>query len=119
MGSSVIGTCSCGYETEAAVGGGMRNFKTSCYFPCLCESCRTVVSANLLAAAPACPQCQGRALVAYDEPGMSQAPGEHKIAQWNVKEQLGRELLLTDGKYLCPKCHQMTLQFRDSGVRWD
>lgn len=41
------------------------------------------------------------------------------VADWNMQGQLVRKLVLTDGKYRCPKCGEMSLEFSDSGVFWD
>jgi hypothetical protein len=119
MGSSVRGKCPCGFDFEVPMGGGMRNFSTTRYFPCLCEACHTIVPVNLLALAQQCPECNNQALISYDDPRMSESPGKGVVAGWDLKEQLGRELILTDGNYLCPKCNHLSLRFRDTGLRWD
>ena len=49
MGSSVRASCSCGYATEAMIGGGMMNFHNTCLFPALCGECDQLVAVNLLA----------------------------------------------------------------------
>jgi hypothetical protein len=46
MGSEVIAKCRCGFDTRISIGGGMRNFMTTCYFPCLCEGCHNIVQVN-------------------------------------------------------------------------
>ena len=55
----------------------------------------------------------------YDDLRLSGAPGEYVVASWNMKRELGRELLLTDGDYKCPACGAMTLRFSDGGALWD
>ena len=119
MGSSVKGTCPCGLEVEVPIGGGMANFATTCYFPCLCETCHEIVAANLLAQPPRCPQCCGTALIPYDDPRVSLLPGKNLVAGCDLKQKLGREVALTDGDYLCPCCKNHSLKFRDTGLRWD
>lgn len=120
MGSAVTARCQCGVETDILIGGGMDNFMTTCYFPCLCESCQNVVQVNLLAKPIKCPECGAHDPIPYDDLQLLGTPGNREVAGWNVKEKLGRELVLTDGKYKCPKCGQMSLEFsNDLGLCWD
>jgi hypothetical protein len=97
----------------------MANFETVCVFPCLCENCHSLVQANLLAKVLVCPHCKAANLTPYDDPRLVETPGPRVVAQWNVREQLGRELILTDGNYRCPKCNRMTLHFAHSDICWD
>jgi len=119
MGSEVRATCECGLDTRILIGGGMENFISTCYFPCLCEACHDIVPVNLIAKRKRCPKCRGTKLIPYDDLRLSGLPGERTVAEWNVREQLGGELRLTDGSYKCPKCHELTLRFADSGLCWD
>lgn len=119
MGSEVIVTCKCGLETYILIGGGATDFPLTCYFPCLCERCSNVVRVNLLSKKPRCPECESTKVIPYDETTLLGRAGKHTVAEWNMQEELGRELKLTDGKYKCPKCGKMTLGFADSGTRWD
>ena len=119
MGSQITARCECGVQAEVLIGGGMMNFTTTCFFPCLCANCQGIVQVNLLAKSLRCPQCRARNPIPYDDPSLSKSPGDHLVASWNMQDQLGRELVLTDGKYRCPKCGKMTLEFVDSGLCWD
>jgi Zn finger protein HypA/HybF involved in hydrogenase expression len=119
MGSEVTATCQCGLATSIMIGGGMVNFMTTYYFPCLCERCHTIVQVNLLAKRKRCPQCKTTKVIPYDDPTLLECPGKHVVASWNMGKQLGRELKLTDGDYRCPRCGQMSLRFADSGLCWD
>lgn len=119
MGSQVTATCQCGVDASIMIGGGMGNFMTTCYFPCLCEHCRTVVQVNLLAKQKRCPQCKTTKVTPYDDPTLSECAGERTVASWYIEEQLGRELKLMDGNYRCPQCGCMTLRFAGSGLLWD
>ena len=119
MGSQVAAKCECGVEAEIPIGGGMMDFTTTCYFPCLCDSCHNIVAANLLAKKPRCPDCGAANLMPYDDHRLVGSRGERAVAEWHMEERLGRELVLTDGSYKCPKCGEMTLQFADTGLRWD
>jgi Zn finger protein HypA/HybF involved in hydrogenase expression len=118
MGSGVIANCKCGLEAEILIGGGMHNFTTTCYFPCLCERCHSVVQVNLLANTNQCPACNSPDTIPFDDPQLSKTAGRHVVAQWNVPE-LGKELTLTDGYYKCPRCRKMTLRFSPGGLLWD
>lgn len=119
MGLQVIARCECGLEEEISVGGGMMDFTTNCSFPCLCTGCHSVVEANLLDTAMSCPKCGATPLIPYDDPRLAESTGQKVVAQWNVGQELGRELMLTDGNYLCPACGRMSLRFADTGLCWD
>src|SRR5438128_1055567 len=117
MGSEVTARCGCGVEARILIGGGMQNFATTCYFPCLCEHCHSIVQVNLLAKTHRCPKCRSSKTIPYDDGRLRKSPGRHVMAEWNLPE-LGRELKLTDGKYRCPKCDKMTLRFSETAL-WD
>ena len=119
MGLEVTAKCQCGVDTSVLIGGGLSDFMTVCYFPCLCESCRAVVAVNLLAKQRQCPECKSSKVIPYDDQTLSECAGENVVADWNMEEELGRTLKLTDGNYKCPRCEQMTLRFADSGLCWD
>lgn len=119
MGTEVTATCECSVNVTIPIGGGMGNFGTRCYFPCLCEGCHDIVKVNLLATIKRCPKCRSKNLVPYDDPRLSDSPGQHTVAEWSMQDELGRDLRLTDGNYRCPKCGKLTLRFTDSGVVWD
>ena len=101
------------------IGGGMDDFKDTCWFPCLCKGCRSVEQVNVLAKPPVCPRCKSEEVIPYDWPEACGKRGKHEIAGWNVVDLLGRDLHLTDGTYLCPRCDRMTLRFEDTGLCWD
>ena len=119
MGSQVTAACQCGIEVTVLIGGGMRNFQTTGYFPCLCEACRNIVQVNLLAKTKLCPKCKSPALISYDDPRLSESPGNRAVAEWNMQGQFGRQVRLTNGNYLCPKCYKISLRFRATGMCWD
>jgi hypothetical protein len=118
MGSSTRATCQCGYHASILIGGGRQDFKTTCYFPSLCEACQAIVQANLFARPVRCPQCLG-AVMPYDNPSLTDSTGEGVIEEWNTLDELGRSLKLTDGNYKCPKCRHFTLKFRSGENCWD
>jgi len=122
MGSAVVAKCDCGIEDTILIGGGMMNFKTTCFFPCLCENCHGIVQVNLLSKTMKCPECGARGPIPYDDPQLSDSPGLRNVAEWNMgnmEDRLGRKLVLTDGKYRCPKCGNMSLSFSRGGLCWD
>ena len=119
MGSSVKASCKCGYAESILIGGGMSNFKTTCYFPCLCESCNEIVEENLLNKQLKCPKCGKTGIVPYDDPKLIKTQGAEVVEEWDVSDALGRSLKLTNGNYLCPKCQQFGVTFTDEGFCWD
>ncbi|MBT3271558.1 MAG: hypothetical protein HN368_00265 [Spirochaetales bacterium] len=118
MGSQVFAICQCGVEGAFSIGGGMSNFMKVCYFPCLCVNCCAIVEVNLLDKPLQCPEC-GNSVVPYDSRKLMGSKGQNVVADWNVREQLGRNLKLTDGTYKCPQCGEMSLQFSVGGIHWD
>ena len=119
MGSQVIAQCECGLQAYILIGGGMMNFMTTCYFPCLCHNCCNVVQVNMLDEAPCCPECGAINPTPYDDPTLAESKSSQIVAQWNVMGSPGKELILYSGKYKCPKCGRMSLNFVDSGLCWD
>ncbi len=119
MGTEVTASCEgCGYEPTSRVGGGMRDFTTTCWFPCLCEDCGELVEVNLLGRSGRCPKCRGERVTAYDDPVLQRSSEQERfsVADWDMSDELGRQLVLTDGEYRCPKCGEMTLRFRMSAL---
>lgn len=119
MGASVTAECECGVKASILIGGGMANFMTTCYFPCLCERCHAIVQANVLGKPIRCPECQATDVTPYDDPRLVESAGPHIVAEWNIEAELGRPLSLTDGNYKCPRCGRMTLKFSDGDLLWD
>jgi Zn finger protein HypA/HybF involved in hydrogenase expression len=118
MGSQITATCRCGLEVNVLIGGGFEDFTKNCYFPCLCEACHNIVEVNILAKTKRCPKCKSPALIAYDDPRLSKTPGKRTVAEWCIQE-LDRDLILTNGNYMCPKCKKLSLRFRNTGLCWN
>ncbi len=117
-GSIVTATCPCGFKTSnLMIFGGRANFQRYCAFPALCPECGQLELVNLLERVPSCRNCPGTSPVAYDDPSLLGRPGSQTIASWNIPK-LGRVLLLTDGDYYCPACHQFSFRFSVAGF-WD
>ena len=119
MGSEVIAVCDCGYRARSLIGGGMATFEEVCYFPACCEQCHELVEVNLLANPVRCPECDGSQVIPYDDAKLIGERGANEVESWNMEEELGRELVLTDGSYYCPSCGKFKLKFRPAQVCWD
>jgi hypothetical protein len=116
VGGIVKAFCACGYEKKMHLGGGLNNFKTYCNFPFYCRNCTSLVEINVLEQKKLCPQCSHPEILAYDDKSLCIHTGI-EIFSWNF-EAVGRELVLTDGRYLCPHCHKFAMSFRNVGD-WD
>lgn len=127
MGSQVNAFCECGFRSSSLIGGGMHSFMTTCYFPCLCERCRDIVQVNLIPTKILniitkkirCPECRSTKIIPYDSPELTDSTGAINVVSWPPIKKKGRRLVLTDGKYKCPKCGEMSLQFTQGGLWWD
>lgn len=75
-----------------------------------------MVSVNLLAAEPKCPTCKSLALTPYDAQELNDHSSDLVVADWDMRQQLGRCLELTQSRYLCPQCMQKTLVFGQMGL---
>src|SRR5438067_463723 len=104
MGDMATAHCERGYSTDLVLGGGMANFQTVCLFPVYCRACRSLHCANLLDAPVKCKECSGLDVVAYDSPELLGEAGAGEVFSWHLVGQLDRELQLSDGRYLCPRC---------------
>lgn len=59
MGYLLNAECSCGYKhKEIYMGGGMKNFESSCEVPFYCEECGKIKLRNLFKKRPKCPKCK-------------------------------------------------------------
>jgi hypothetical protein len=119
MGSQVNASCECGFQSSSLIGGGMHNFMTTCYFPCLCERCCDIVQLNLLSKKLRCRKCRSTKIIPFDDVRLCETKGKEKVVEWNMMEMLGRKLVLTNGNYKCPKCGEMLLKFSHGGLCWD
>ena len=119
MGCAARATCDCGYEETFMIGGGMRDGATRCSFPCLCKQCHVIVAVNVLAEQPECPACGSTQVIPYDTEELVRRKGEECVAEWNMGDEPGRSLQLTDGFYFCPACDSFGLRFADGDILWD
>lgn len=118
MGSEVIAKCSCGFTSNISIGYGMAS-PYVCYFPCLCNNCHNIVQMNLHSVPLKCPDCGTENPIPYDNPSLLNFVGSNTVDSCNMDGKFGRKLILTDGKYKCPKCNNMTLQFSKDFLLWD
>ena len=57
MGNSLKATCSCGFESRAAIGSSRREHGIVFRFPHHCKSCQALVNVDMLKAPLVCPTC--------------------------------------------------------------
>lgn len=115
MGTMVAASCKCGFRQDIVVGGGMDDYTTTCWFPCLCENCNHIVQVNMHEEQILCPECGKTGPIPYSDPRLIGIPGTRREASWYLDLTSERELVLTNGYYLCPSCRQFELQFMSSG----
>ena len=118
MGSYVTAECTCGYERDIAIGGGMEDFETYCSFPIYCASCNNLSVTNVLDKSIRCAHCTSVDVKLYDDDSLIDEKGQ-AVCSWYAGGQLNRKLVLTNGNYLCPKCEGFALHFEDSGLDFD
>jgi hypothetical protein len=112
MGSIISAICGCGYENTMPLGGGMENFTTYCNFPFYCEECRILFEENAFEEQVSCPKCKGTKTDPYDKKCLQEGTS---VFEWDVGD---RELILTNGNHICPKCGDYSLTFEEAGC-WD
>ncbi len=110
MGSMLKAICKCGYSSTVMMGGGMRDFTKYCGFPFYCEDCKIMFTGNAFDKKLKCPECGSKKVIAYDDDRICKKKGE-EMASWATEDKIGRDLVLTDGRYLCPECGKFNLSF--------
>jgi len=116
MGSIISARCECGYKKEEMfIGGGFCHDNIN--FPHYCLECKILFEANLYDKKILCPECGTSNIIAYDNTKAYKTK-ENDLFTWNAEDEIGRKLLLTDGKYICPGCGKYSLKFYDDGC-WD
>jgi hypothetical protein len=116
MGSIVKAKCACGFEKEFTLGGGYSG--TDCNFPIYCVHCNILFEGNVLDKNLICPSCKTKDVLLYDNEQLCKKKGTEEVFDWNMEEEIGKILILTDGKYWCPECKSFCLSFSDEGC-WD
>ena len=138
MGNVVEAKCTCGYTPgKLFLGGGQSNFKTDCSFPNLCLECKNLFIGNMKVPFVVCSQCDSSSVLPYDDPSLIHNTGLSEdswvfsqelyslvpVARFlffkrKPKWEVTRKLMLTNEKYLCPKCDNFELTFKFFGL-WD
>ena len=89
------------------------------FFPHFCEHCRDFVHVQInLDAERKCPRCKTRKVTSYDDPTLSEGvegPPE-KADFYRERSHFAQKELTTNRNYRCPRCGQMTLHIKYSGV---
>ena len=146
MGQLVTASCSCGYSTNAIVGGLRRSFLSACFFPFLCRGCDDIFNGDLYEYRNQCRTCSGSNVVSYEDPVLFQSQDElQSAASTNVTTMLalppdyfppvsllerarrflmpqewlpseGYTVHLVDKGYYCPKCEEHSLCFEFMGM---
>jgi hypothetical protein len=104
MGLSITAACQCGFHSGPMLtGGGMLNYETTNYHPCLCRRCRGIVPCNIKETPVQCFGCGANA-IPY---GSADSESNFTDADlWN-------------GQHECPQCGKQTLQFQMGLICWD
>jgi len=119
MGSSINGTCECGYVTEELyVGSGRMNYETVCMFPHYCQNCQTLSNENIYDENLICSKCKSSNIIPYDDKRACSFM-EHKVLSFDTKDKIGRDVKLSAINNLCPKCKNYKLRFLTGAVMWD
>ena len=146
MGQLVKASCSCGYSTNAIVGGLRRSFLSVCFFPYLCRDCDDIFNGDLYEHRNQCRACSGSNVVSYEDPALFQSHDElQSVASTDVttmralapdyfppvsllerarrflmqQERVSSEgytVQLVDKGYYCPKCSDHSLCFEFTGM---
>lgn len=117
MGYIVKATCRCRFEQTIKIGGGMRDFRENCTFPCFCNHCATLVVVNLMANNINCPLCNNDSLVSYMHSTVASVDGDRNIVSCKLfKDESFEEVTLDNGNYICPQCKSVSLRFSQVGM---
>lgn len=117
MGCSVTAKCKCGYESPLLmIGGGMLSSGKECLFPAYCSQGDHLVTVNLLEQPCQCPDKHLTGPVPYTHHSQIGEVGNVEVSSWGFGSE---RIVLTDGSYFCPACHQLTLRFTKGGLMWD
>jgi len=118
MGYIVQAKCKCGFQSLQAIGRGMFSPQNHLTFPCLCKKCKNIVYGDMLSDSLKCSFCKG-SIISYDSNELLGEDLGEVAAIENACKQLGKNLVLKTGYYLCPKCDQYCLTFDRTGMRFD
>lgn len=132
MGSAYAAACKCGYKApECPISSTRAQHGRQWWYPHSCDTCRAVVSIDLLSDNHACPHCGNEDVVSFEEP----QPPEVKQSFWdrlrgkeppipeNLQDPvsssfcyvLKKTFVLRKGKHRCPSCSDTELEFFRTG----
>lgn len=120
MGWGLKAECSCGYHTSVLVGSGMLGPRPD-YSPGVCRRCSEVVAVDVSAEEWRCGRCGGAVEVygasaaEWRHPPLRESPDDPE----RIVFPQAKGVFRTGVKYLCPKCGQAALTFRDGTMLWD
>lgn len=127
MGSTLRGTCPCGYSGAAFFGATVRTHREVAWAPAHCRGCRAVVSGHLFPYTPSCSTCGGP-VTFYNDAQMSR-PAEEPTPRgpdyersrriphtWRLPN--GDTAVIPAESCLCPSCEKYTLSFSARSF-WD
>jgi hypothetical protein len=119
VGSLIEARCQCGFHAPMALGGGMRSSQLLCAFPARCPKCGKGDVINLIQPPDACRFCNEKVtMLAYDDPAVAGVRHGNTVFSWNVSDEIGRTVRLTDEPYPCFVCGEKQLTFSLVGM-WD
>lgn len=75
-----------------------------------------MVTVNLLSEPAWCPACGSTDVVPYDQPELIGTRGTHDGVNWSMEDEPGRNMVLTNGNYLCPACQGLSLRFEVGSI---
>jgi predicted RNA-binding Zn-ribbon protein involved in translation (DUF1610 family) len=103
MGQAAAAVClACGYESNATIGGSIASGFRGEQWPCLCFSCRRVVSALINWETLVCPDCGSLEIEPYGCVSSEVTSRQvHRL----------RNRAIEDAPYPCPKCGALALRF--------
>lgn len=118
MGCTAIASCPCGYDSgELLIGQGMTG-PDPCHFPAYCKEGDHLVTVNTNEEPRRCPARHQTKPLLYNAKSLIKETGMKVVVDWNWLDEEDH-LVLTDGSYFCPLCHQYTLTFCEGTMMWD
>lgn len=108
MGTAYFAECSnCCLSRRLRVGSTRISHAQKCsYYPAICNTCKTLVEANVWKEPFVCSKCQGTDVVIYGD-------------QTRDPMDFTKYRNTTDGEHLCPHCTRYTLRLSDLGLLTD
>ena len=132
MGSAYATACKCGYKApECPISSTRAQHGRQWWYPHACDTCRAVVSIDLLSDNRACPHCGNEDVVSFEEPQPPEVQqsfwdklrGKEPLVPENLQDPvsssfcyvLKKTFVLRRGKHRCPSCGDSGLEFFRTG----